>query len=203
MKKGKAVLGLNRLNPIQKAIRAQSILDAMQGSGHFPAAQVPLSYSALQLIIDNLKTSIQRAAIGPPAATSYMHDQERLLVNAFNLLKTYVEFVANSQADTISIITSAHMQVAGSGGYTKVSSLTVNALGGGVLEIRMPKENDERIYILEYSNDGETFSKIKSSAYNRILIRGLVYGTTVYFRYYAIYKDGEGPVSEVRSVIVL
>src|SRR3989344_8681991 len=112
----KAALKLNSLTPESKVTKAQGILDAMQASGNFPANNMPMSYSSLQTIIDNLHNAILATNTGTTTSTSNMHEQERILMSAYNLIKAHVEFVANSSVDASGIIVSAGMQVAVTGG---------------------------------------------------------------------------------------
>lgn len=199
----KATLGLSGLTPDGKVTKAQGVIDAMQSSGNFPNSDLPLSYSSLQTIVDNLHNAILATNAGTTVNTSDMHEQERILVIAFNLVKAHVEFVANNSSTPETIITSAAMQVTVNGGSNAVSELTLQAAGNGSVVVRVPRGKDEKAFVFEKSSDGVAYSKVTSSSLTKITINGLQTASTVYVRYYAISKNGEGEMSAAKSVIVL
>ena len=199
----KAALKLNSLTPESKVTKAQGILDAMQASGNFPANNMPMSYSSLQTIIDNLHNAILATNTGTTTSTSNMHEQERILMSAYNLIKAHVEFVANSSVDASGIIVSAGMQVAVTGGANAVTVLTLEASGNGEVIIKVPRGQDEKAFIFEASTDGTAFSKVRSSTLTKVTISGYSPGSTIYVRYFAINKIGETTTSQVVSAIVL
>lgn len=200
----KAALKLNGLTPESKVTKAQGIINAMQASGNFPAGSMPITYSNLQTIIDNLHTAILATNDGGSSSVSNMHEQERILVGAFNLIKSHVEFVANNNVDPATTITSAGLQVVPNGGFNGVSELTLAAAGNGTVTVRIPRGQDEKAFVFEKSTDGgASFSKAASSSLTKISIGGLQPASTVHVRYYAIGKNGEGAMSQAKYIIVL
>ena len=200
----KAVLGLSLLSPADKVIKAQNIKDSMQSSGNFLASNMPITYLILQTLITNLHNAIVAATNGTPTDTAYMHEQERMLVSAFNVIKSHVEMVANSNsANAASIITSAGMQVATSGGFNAVSELTLEAIGNGKLQIRVPRQTGEKAFVYENSADGITWTEFASSTITKVTLSNQTPGSTVYIRYYAINKTGKTPYSQTKNAIVL
>src|SRR3989344_6525907 len=91
----RAALKSNSLTPEGKVTGAQSIIDGMQANGNFPASGMPITYSSLQNLINNLHNAIVAANNGTSSDTSNMHEQERILSNAFSLIKSHVEYIAN------------------------------------------------------------------------------------------------------------
>ncbi len=200
----KAILGLSKLSPADKVIKSQNIKDSMQSSGNFLASNMPITYLILQTLITDLHNAIIAAANGTPTDTAYMHEQERMLVNAFNLIKSHVEMVANNNsANAVSIITSAGMQVATLGGSNAVSELTLEALSNGKIKIRIPRQTGEKAFIFESSTDNITWVEVLFTSNTTITLSNQTPVTTVYIRYSAIGKTGKGAVSQAKSVVVL
>lgn len=200
----KAFLGFSTLTPSDKVVKAQNIKDSMQSSGNFLASNMPITYLILQNLITNLHNAIVAATNGTPADTAYMHEQERMLVVAFNLVKAHVEMVANaSGSNATSIITSAGMQVAASGGANAITELNVTALGNGKMQIRIPRQTGEKAFVFESSADGTTWVEFASSTETKIRLDNQTPASTVYVRYYAINKTGKSAYSQAKSAIVL
>ncbi len=200
----KAILGLSKLSPADKVIKSQNIKDSMQSSGNFLASNMPITYLILQTLITDFHNAIIAAANGTPTDTAYMHEQERMLVNAFNLIKSHVEMVANNNsANAASIITSAGMQVATLGGSNAVSELTLEALGNGKIKIRVPRQTGEKAFIFESSTDNITWTEVLFSSNTTITLSSQIPVSTIYIRYSAISKTGKGASSQAKSVVVL
>ena len=199
----KVGLGLSKLSPADKAIIGQSIKDAMQSSGNFSASNMPIPYPSIQTIITNLHNATVAASNGTTADTAYMHEQERIFVSAFNFLKAHVEMVANNSTSPVSIITSAGMQVAASGGFNAVSELTLEATGNGKLQVRVPRQIGEKAFIYESSADGTTWVEFATGTVTKVTLANQTPGSTVYIRYYAINKTGKSSYSQVKSAIVV
>ena len=200
----KALLGLSNLSPADKVAKAQNIKDSMQSSGNFAAGSMPLTYPTIQTFITNLHNATIAAINGTPTDTAYMHEQERLLVSAFNFIKAHVEMVANNNpATAASIITSAGMQVATAGGNNAISELTLTAAGNGKVQLNVPRQTGEKAFVFESSTDGTTWVECASSTTTKVTISNLTPSTTVYFRYYAINKTGKTQTSQTKNTIVL
>jgi hypothetical protein len=199
----KASLKLSSLTPEAKKIKAQSIKDSMQASVNF--TNPPLPYVDVQTLIDDFGASITQANSNGATAedTRNMHEQEKLLVSAFNMLKMHVEFVANNSLDPEAVILSAGMQVAINGGANAVAELTLDAGGGGTVVIRVPRGPEEKAFVFEISNDGVSYSRLRSSTLTKVTISGYTAGSTIYIRYFAITKNGDGVVSAAKSVMVV
>lgn len=199
----KVALKLNNLTPSGKVVRSQSIKDSMYNSGNFPSAVMPISYSILQNTINDLQNAIVAADNGTTNDTEIMHEMERNLVSTFNFIKSFVEMKANATANPAAIITSAGMQVSVSGGSNAVTDLSLDAIGNGSLEIRIPRLADEKAFVFETSTDNVTWTEATATTLTKTEIKSLTPGNTVYVRYYAISKTGKGAYSSVKSAIIL
>ena len=200
----RALLALTNLSPADKVTVAQNIKDSMQSSGNFPASSMPISYPTLQSYITNLHQAIIAAVNGTPSDTAFMHEQEHILVSALKFLKSHVEYVANANSvNTSSIITSAGMQIASTGGNNAVSDLTLEAIGNGKLQIRVPRQTGEKAFVFESSADGVTWVEFASNSLTKITLSNQVLGSTVYIRFAAISKNGKGAYSQPKSAIIV
>ena len=200
----RVVLGLSNLSPVDKVTTAQNIKDSMQSSGNFPAATMPISYPTLQSYITNLHQANIVAINGTPTDTAFMHEQERILVSALNFLKSHVEYMANTNsANTASIITSAGMQIASTGGNNPVSELTLEAIGNGKLQIRVPRQTGEKAFVFESSADGIAWVEFTLNSLTKITLSNQALGSTVYIRFAAISKTGKGAYSQAKSAIIV
>jgi hypothetical protein len=199
----RVAMKLNSLSAQGKTVKAQSIKDAMQSSGNFPAASMPVAYGALQTLITNLHNAVVAADNGTTTDTSFMHEQERILISAFNFIKAFVEMEANNATDPATIITSAGMLVAVNGGQNGVTELTLDAIGSGSLQIRIPRLTDEKAFVFESSTDGTTWLEAITTTLTKTELKSLTPGSTVYIRYYSISKTGKSVYSSIKNTIVV
>ena len=200
----KSVLGFSSLSINDKVTKAQNIKDSMQSSGYFPASSMPIMYPALQTLITNLHNASVVASNGTAADTVYMHEQERVLLSAFNFLKAHIELVANNTTTPSAIITAAGLQVAVNGGNNGITELTLNALGNGQLQVRVPRQASEKAFTYEYSTDGgTTWLELITSSLSKVSLTNQTPSATIYVRYLSISKTGKSAYSQVKSIIVL
>jgi len=197
-----AALGLSGLNPDGKVTRAEVIKNAMQSSGNFPDASMPLSYAMLDTLITNLHNAILTAASGVTGSTSQMHERERILVSAFNLVRAYVEQTANETLNPATIIESAGMTVFTRSGNTAVTEQTLTAMGNGTIQVCVPRATGEVAFEYQYSTDGITWLEFVSSKLATVELTNQTPGVTLYFRYAAISKT-KGSFSQTKSIMVV
>jgi hypothetical protein len=203
--KAKAALGLSRLSPEAKVITAQDIVDTMQASAGFPDATMPINYANLQLFIDNLHTAVLQAKNGTPADTSRMHEEERKLMMAFNLIKMHVEMTSNAATDPESMILSSGMSLSANKGQSGLTGLSVEAIGNGVLLIRVPRGENEKAYCYQYATaaDPENWQNIGFYSLSKVQFPNQTPGAVLHIRYAAIGKDGMGAFSAAKQIMVL
>ena len=195
--KAKAVLGFSKLNPEGKVVRSQSILDDMQGSGNFPDATLPISYASLQALVTNLHNAVVMAENGNSASTSRMYEEEKKLLMAFNLIKMHVEMVSNANTDPESFILSSGMAVGANAGPNSVSDLVLEALGEGVILVRVPRHSGDKAFCYQYAllSDPDNWQNIGFNSLSKIRYSGQAPGTMLLVRYAPIGKDGLGAFS--------
>ena len=203
--KSKSVFGLSKLTPSQKVVKAQSVKDAMQASGVFPNNTMPLSYAAWQILIDNSHNANVTASNGSSADVSAMHEAERVLVMACNLIKAHVDIVANSYPNPDAIILSVGLSVSSSGGPIAVSDLTLNAIGGGILQIKVPRTSTDKAFIYQYALDSDptNWQTIGFNSLSKIEFKNQIPGTIIHIRYASISKNGAGTFSSSKQIMVV
>lgn len=158
---------------------------------------------AIQTIITNLHNAIVAAHNGTTTDTSFMHEQERILVSAFNFIKSHVEFVANHTTDAATVIVSAGMRLAINSGANGISTLTLDAMGNGTLQVWVHRQTGEKAFVYEYSTDSTTWVELTSSSLTKVALANQTPGSTIYARYYVISKTGKSAYSQSKSAIVL
>lgn len=202
--KSKAVLGLSKLTPEGKVVKSQSFLDNMQSSGNFPNATMPISYTAAQTLVTNLQNATQAAASGNSVDISNMHEEEKLLMLGFNLIKAHVEMVSNTYANPDAIILSAGMTVASNTGGSAVTDLTLDALGGGKVQIRVPRTTADKAFCYQYSTsaDPTNWVVIAYNSLSKIVFNGQTPGTILNIRYATIGSAGMGVFCSPKQVVV-
>jgi hypothetical protein len=203
--KAKAVLGFSRLNPEGKVVRSQSIVDDMQSSGNFPDASLPISYVNLQALVTNLHNAVVLAEHGSSADTSRMHDDERKLMMAFNLIKMHVEMVSNATTDPDSYILSSGMVLGANSGQNAVSDLSLEALGEGVVQIRVPRHAGDKAFCYQYAllSSPDNWLNIGFNSLSKIRYSDQTPGTVILVRYAPIGKTGLGAFSSAKQIMVV
>ena len=112
--------------------------------------------------------------------------------------------MANASIDPATIIISAGMQVATTGGANAVSELTLDALGSGKLQVRVPRQLNEKAFVYEYSTDGgTTWLDLIASSLSKVTLTNQTPGTTIFIRYLAISKTGKSAYSQSKSAIIV
>lgn len=134
----KAALNMSSLNPDGKVTIGENIVLQMQASPYFDPASLPLPYLSVSGALAGLHTSIITAGSGAPGAISNVHKKEQVVVSIFNLLRAYVEMVANDTSDPKTVIESAGMTVRIGAGGTAVSEPTLTAIGREPSKCRCP-----------------------------------------------------------------
>lgn len=203
--KSKSVFGLSKLTPSQKVVKAQSVKDAMQLSGTFPNSTMPLSYTAWQTLIDNSHNANVTASNGTSADVSAMHEEERVLVMACNLIKAHVDIVANTYPNPDAIILAAGLSVASSAGPNAVTDLTLDAIGGGTVQIRVPRVTADKAFIYQYALDTDptNWQLIGYNSLSKIEFNNQTPGTVIHVRYAPIGKNGAGAYSNSKQIMVV
>ena len=177
----------------------------MQSSGNFPDANLPINYANLQALVSNLHQAIVQAENGNAASTSRMHEEERKLLMGFNLIKMHVELVSNATTDPESVILSSGMSVAPNSGANTVTDLSLEALGEGVIQIKVPRQDADKAFWFQYAlaSDPGNWQTIGFNSLSKVRYNGQVPGTSILVRYAPIGKDGLGTFSNAKQIMVM
>ncbi len=203
--KSKCVFGLSKLTPEAKVIKVQSVKDGMQNSGNFPNATMPISYSAWQTLIDNSHNANVTASNGTSADVSMMHEEERILVMACNLVKAHVDMVCNTFPNPDSIILSAGLSVSSNAGPNAVTDLTLDAIGSGTIQIRVPRTKADKAFVYQYALDSAptNWQNIGFYSLSKIEFKNQIPGTIIHIRYAAIGNTGAGAYSNSKQIMAV
>ena len=195
--KSKAVLGIAKMTPEGKVVTTQNIINAMQASGNFPDANMPIKYATLQTLNTDLHNAIVAANNGSTAATSQMHEEERKLTMAFNLIKMHVEIVSNNAADPDTVILSSGMGLSGNSGQIAVTDLTVDAIGNGIVQIRVPRTIAEKAFCYQYAlaSDPNNWQNIGFYSLSKIQFPNQTPGSQLIFAMPALPRTGWDPLA--------
>jgi len=200
----KASLKMTLLSPEDKVTEGQSIINSITASPvYFPPATFPMPMASVTASVTNLNSAILAATNGTPGSVSNMHEKERIVISVFNVLRAYVEMMANNTADPKTVIESAGMKVSKDGGGNTVTELTVIALGNGIIQILVPRLEGEAAFVYYYSSDGGlTWQEFESSKLSKVQLKNQIPGSTLLFKYVAIGKT-KGSLSQPKSVMVI
>jgi len=197
----RAALGMSSLNPDQKATRSEVITTSMQASGNFPDSIMTIPYSALAQLKINVHNAVVALGNGT-GTTGQVQEEERVLVNAFNFVRSIVEKTANDSASPVAIIESAGMTVVTGSGNTSVTELTLTPMGNGVIQACVPRNTGEKAFAFYFSTDNINWVEFAMSTSATVELINQTPGAILYFRYVPIGKT-KGVFSPSKSTVVL
>lgn len=202
--KMKAALKMSTLSPDGKVTTGQNIITSMQAAPtYFAPASLPLPFASMIASITNLHNAILATGSGLAGSISNMHEKERIVLSIFNVVRSYVEMVANNTTDPQTVIEAAGMVAVKLNGGSGATELTITALGNGVLQVSVPRNAGEAAFIYQYSTDGgTTWLEFESSKLATVQLTNQTPGSTLFFRYAAVGKT-KGGFSQTKSAIVL
>jgi hypothetical protein len=181
---------------------ARAIVRAMTGNPRFPSPDPPLA---------TVEAAIEALAAAETATRSRMQgtvaarDGKRLaLVVLLQQLRDHVQARADANVDeAVSIIESAGMAVKKERvPPARVFTAKRGPVSGSV-KLLAPQAGNRAGYEWAYSTDGKkSWVSVPFTVQASTTVSGLQPGSTVYFRYRAVTKDGTGDWSEPVGVIV-
>jgi hypothetical protein len=200
----KVALNMSSQTPDGKVTLGQNIINSIVAAPtYFPVAGLPMPVASVNAALNNLHTAIITAGSGAQGSASNMHEKERIVVSIFNVIKAYVEMTANNTVDPKTVIEAAGMTPAKTGGNNPVTTLTVVALGNGVIQVTVPRNTGEKAFIYYYSDDGgNNWNEFECSYLTSVQLKNQTPASTLQFKYIPISKT-KGAYSEVKNAIVL
>ena len=197
----RAALGMSSLNPDEKATRSEVITTSMQASGNFPDSIMTISYAALAQLKINVHNAVVAVGNGTGTAAQ-VHEEERLLVNAFNFVRSIVEKTANESANPQAIIESASMTVILNPGASSVTELTLIPMGNGIIQVSVPRNTGEKAFVFYSSTDNINWVDFAMSTSATVELTNQTPGAILHFRFISIGKT-KGVMSLSKSTPVL
>jgi hypothetical protein len=171
---------------------AEQVVKVMTGNASFPAPSPTLA--SITQAIDDLQTAEAVALSRTKGAVQARNDKRTALVKLLELLKAYVQNIADGNAETApTVIKSAGLAIR-KAPTRKAHVFTVQegAISGSV-KLSTPSAGARSCYLWQYSADGgKTWVDVPGTVRAKTTVAGLPAGTTVQFRYRTITKTGQG-----------
>lgn len=183
-------------------VYGKKVSAAVNGNPHFPnptptIAQLDAAVAAL----DDAETAVG----GGMVKTKQRNVARRALVLCLGHLKDFVQGIAEQQlsaADAVAIITSAGMFVKK---VTKPNKAELSARQGalsGSAQLFAKAAASTATYYWQWSTDQKTWTSVADTLTAKTTINGLAAGTTHFFRFHALTRDGVTEWSQVVSLLV-
>jgi hypothetical protein len=196
-----------KLSTIIELLIAQctAIVLAMTGNAYFSAPN-PLpnpTLAAVQSAIDNLSKAQNDARAKTKGAATRRNLARQALVKLMNALCAYVQLVADSMpGQEADVILSAKMIVKAIGAHAPRVFAALHGPISGTAEIEAPVTEDRRSIFWQWSTDQKTWNDLPPTLKASTTVANLTPGTTYWFRYRVLTKDGLGDWSQVVSLLM-
>jgi hypothetical protein len=181
---------------------AQSVVTAMTNNQKFPSPSPALALvtAAIAALAAAEALAITRAK----GAATARNDKKAALVALLQQLRTYVQTVADSDAEnSANIIQSAGFAVKKTTVRKPRTFTVVQGAVSGSAKVVCPTAGHRASYDWEYSTDGgKTWIPLPSSLQAKTSITGLAQGSTVEVRYRAVTKAGVADWSQAVSLFI-
>jgi len=172
---------------------AEQVVKSMTGNPSFPTPAPTLA--VLSQAIADLQAAQAAAQLRGKGAAQARNDKKAALVKLLQLLKSYVQNIADADAETAAtVINGAGMAVKKAPNRKpKAFAATPGAVSGSV-KLSTVSAGAHACYLWQYSADGgKTWVDVPGTSQAKTTISGLPAGTTVLFRYRVITpKAGQG-----------
>ncbi|HEX3344699.1 MAG TPA: hypothetical protein VHS09_09015 [Polyangiaceae bacterium] len=171
---------------------AQQIVDAMTGNASFPTPSPALT--AITQGITDLQTAEASALSRVKGAVQGRNDKRAALVKLLQLLKSYIQSVADRDAETAPTV------IRGAGVAVKKAPVrrprTFTVAAGtlsGSAKLSTESAGARSSYLWQTSIDGgKTWVDAPATVQAKTTVSGLAAGSTVLFRYRPVTKTGQG-----------
>jgi hypothetical protein len=199
------VLGLTNLSVPRKIEKANAIVQSMKDNANFPTP-VP-SLDTITGLITDLEGAQLAAFDAGTEETANMYAKADALERGLKTLAAYVESVANTKtaSEAGAVVLSSGMTIKQRGTRTK-PTFEVKATGKpGELNIRHKAVARAmyEFYSTTTPENESSWTLIEKGTRSRFVQSGLTSGTRYHFRVAVTTKDGQQPLSEVKSAIAM
>jgi hypothetical protein len=181
---------------------AQSILAAMNGNARFPLPVPALAVIAAAIAV--LQTAESAALARTKGTVTTRNDKRAALVGLLQQLKSYVQAIADADAEnSAAIIQSSGFAVKKTAvRKPRVFAVSQGAVSGAA-KLVTRSAGPRSAYDWEYSLDaGKTWVILPSTVQAKTIATGLPVGVTVMFRFRSVTKTGESDWSQPVALLV-
>jgi hypothetical protein len=200
-----AVLNLPKQVP-KLSSKAKGVVQAMTGNSNIPAT-FPTNVPTLATVtsditaLDNAESLALTKVIGSVEARNI---KKEVVIKDMHIYQAFVQNIAdNSPANALQIIKSAGMDVKQSIAHS-ISDFSVSYGDVSGTVLLLAKAVAKRAsYEWQMGTDGKTWVNLPHTLSCKTSVTGLTPGTTYYFRFNAVTKDGEGTWSQVSSIVAI
>lgn len=211
MKKVVVVAGLSKLTIPQKIESAKFRVTSMTGNASFTTPNPPLA--TITANVNALETASIAAAGGGVDETAAMHAKEAVLDFSIKLLAAYVENIANGNPiNAEAIALSSGMNIKRQGPPRPNGFRVTQGTSSGKADLRTNSEKRATFTwamatalgnSIAATSPPDNWVVIGSGTQARFTATGLTAGQRYFFRVAKIDKNGQGPWSDVVSIIVV
>jgi hypothetical protein len=192
-----------KLSPIVALMIAQclAIVAAMTGNAYFSAPNPTLA--VITAAIQALSLSQQGAMARTRGAAGTRNLDKKALIKLMNQLCAYVQAIANSlPGQELAVIVSAKMEVAKSSGGKPRGWRALQGDVSGSADLEAPRVAARKSVQWQWSVDQKSWTDLSPTLKSSTTVSNLTPGTTYYFRYRVLTKDGLGDWSQVVSLFM-
>jgi len=181
---------------------AQQVLTAMTNNPKFPSPSPALSLFAAAITALGLAEAA--ALTRAKGAATTRNDKKAALVALLQQLRTYVQTVADADAEnSAAIIQSAGFVVKKTAVHKPRTFSVVQGIVSGTAKVVCPTAGHRASYDWEFSTDGgKTWVPLPSTLQAKTSITGLAQGSTVQVRFRAVTKAGVADWSQPMSLFM-
>jgi hypothetical protein len=200
-----AVLKLPRQIP-QLISKSKGVVLSMTSNANFPVpfpGNIPV-LATVTADINALDAAELVALTGVNGAVEARDIKKEVVLKDMRLYNAYVQGVAdNNPSNAAQIIKSAGMGIKQRGTYTRPDFSVNYGNVSGTVSLVVKAVGKRASYEWQMSTDAKTWLNLPNTLTCKTLVDGLTPGTTYYFRYNTVTKDGEGTWSQVVTILAI
>jgi hypothetical protein len=181
---------------------AKHVAACMDGNACFPAPPVPITTLAAHAAeLEAAQVTARTRLHGAAAA----RDQKRVIVeDDLRYLRTYVESVASRHAeDASAVIASSGMSQKQSAGPRKATFAVKQGRSSGSVTLTVRHPGIVASFDRQISLDGTHWTEGPSTVHASVDLEGLTPGTTYWFRYRTLTRNGSSDWSDPIKLLVV
>ena len=198
------VLKLARLSIPKKIEKARFIVTSMTGNANFTTPNPALT--VITADANALETAHLGAEGGGKDETALMYSKEEALDKDLSTLAAYLRSISNNNPTAAEAVAlSSGMDIKSPTPHAARTFSVQNSKTPGEVNLRTQSGGRRVSYIWQMTADPSNeanWKTIQTTVKTKITVSGLISGTRYYFRAATVNKDGQGPWSNVLTIIV-